>query len=195
MEAISSLVAPWICGALLRAVAAAAAEADDEEDERAFDEHEDHAGDDEDHPVGRALIASAFGDSGGDRARARCRRPPPAAATRATRSTAGRGQGPGGARRGHSMEVAESRVQLPPGADRADRGLRQRRPPAGGRGLRPPGRRARLLALARPARGGSASGAGLALPRCRRHLPAERECRRRVRGGRKENRRIRVAYP
>ena len=35
----------------------------------------------------------------------------------------------------------------------------------------------------------------LALPRRRRHLPAERECRRRVRGRRKENRRIRVAYP
>ena len=87
--------------------------------------------------------------------------------------------------RWHSMSVPErTRVQLPAGVGRASRGLRQRRRAAARPGLPARGRRARLRPFAGARREARLLALAVALPRRRRHLPAERQRRRGVRAGR-----------
>ena len=163
---------------------AAAAVLDHEEDQRALDEHEDPAGDAEDQPVDVADVRGAR--RGGVRRR-------DAAVARGGHAhdheREQRGCGEDGSKaahgRWHSMNVPDrTRVQLPAGVGGTSRGLRQRRRAAARAGLPTRGRRARLRPLAGARREARLLALAVALPRRRRHLPAERQRRRGVRAGR-----------
>ena len=82
-----------------------------------------------------------------------------------------------------------TRVQLPAGVGETLRGLRQRRRPAARAGLPARGRRARLRAAAGPRGAARLLALAVALPRRRRHVPAERQRGRRLRARRPADRR------
>ena len=161
--------------------------------ERALDEHEDHAGDDQDHPVG-------LPDRLGVRRLRRDRREPVVGGRRrrqgkGNQQRGGQGQEHAAHDEGILWRWPRRRCSFPPGVtgpfEVYVNGVRQQE----GAGLHAARGRARLRHGSSRTRAARLLALDVALPRRRRHVPAERQRRRRVRGGREEDRPNGVTYP